>query len=203
LFNAILHVVDNPENVMKRARCRDLQIALAAVITSCLATTPMARADEIIQYTLENVVFNDGTTASGYFSFDETQNEVVSAWDITYTGGGSDGVPSDVFSSSGGGTIDNSGLSGTPPAVVFYSDDAGSELLDLYFGAPLDDATDTLNTGDTLISYYEGDEAKLPSSSDASVDPTAVTSIPEPASLAILGTTLASLGFLRRRKKVA
>jgi hypothetical protein len=63
-----------------------LHITLATVAAVFLATAPGARADVIVEFTLNNVVFTDGSTAVGDFTFDES-TAALTNWDISYTGG--------------------------------------------------------------------------------------------------------------------
>jgi hypothetical protein len=76
-----------------RAHRRVFQIALAAATAVCLAIAPGARADAIVQFSLKNIIFTDGTFATGNFTIDETTG-VITQWMIQYTDNVSGLVPS-------------------------------------------------------------------------------------------------------------
>ncbi len=188
---------------MNRLIFRSLITALMLVALFCMPS--IASADGVpVPWTLTDVTFSNGETASGSFDYNSVTN-IFSSIDITTTAGNTYKTLSGAFPGSSGSNELFLGASS--------GDFTGLPLLLLFFDNPLVNSggtvTDPLTTGQDF-GGGEGtcDNADCSSSTEAawitggaatSTGPTAGT--PEPSALSLLGLGLAGLlaGALIRR----
>jgi hypothetical protein len=175
-----------------------------------LLAVPMAAGAVTTTWTLSNAVFSDGTTATGWFTYDSNTSTAVD-WSIVTQ----DGTKSccDGFSGSGGPsafagyTYDlASSLSYPlqPNSLIFNALNGPSRYLNLGFVNALPSTGGSVAlgtvwpfTGSTAASSYECDNCSY---GRYLTSGTLTTSVPEPGTLALLGLGFAGLGFSRRRK---
>jgi hypothetical protein len=173
---------------------RVLQVSLAAMLW--LATAPGALATPFT-YTFTSgasIVLGGHTEAiAGSFTFDTT-TATESAVSVTLSG-----------ASPYAGTYTSASTVVPQFAPTITALDSLSDLLELFFADPLQYSPDPL----ILVFWASFDEARMgrgetgTSPIGAAVSPTAPAPVPEPASLALLATTLGIFVLLRRRGKPA
>jgi hypothetical protein len=130
----LLRLPDRPQNPLRRL---SILRSLPLVLFGCL-WLPNAVADTIYTYDLSNVIFSDGSSATGTFTYNATLDEVTGV-DIQYTSG-TVGIPSDTFTSTGLG--DEPVVSfGLPYGLVIEDNE---EYLQLIFPYPLSGDADPL-----------------------------------------------------------
>jgi hypothetical protein len=182
---------------------------LAALLLTALATASSAEASPIL-WTLNQVTFDDGGTASGSFVFD-AETSVYSGIDITTTAG--------TVMSSGATYQDEhpfySGLSGARFLVMLDALPAtfGTRALQLPFVSELTDLGQTVALGG-LFNFGEGTCGATPCQ-DVSADlpmrrivsgevygtPASVAAVPEPATLLLLGMGLSATAVCSRSRR--
>jgi hypothetical protein len=107
-----------------------INLVLAALVSICLGST--ARAD-LIDWTLNGVVFDDGGTASGTFRVNTVTSQIT-VWDITTTAGGV--LPGYHYSS----TLPNQNFSNYGSNTLIVDDPTGNEI-ELTFNSSFGTAT--------------------------------------------------------------
>lgn len=162
-----------------------LTLLLSTVLTGIASAAP-------ITFDLQNVTFSDGTTATGSFEFDPT-NETYSAFDIVTSAGS--GLPAFTFTpadsqSANGGVLN---LLGSNENIE----------LRLAFASPLSASAspdEIVLTGDNSYECLSCDPYRLVSSGSVVAVQPVVAATPEPSSIALLGTGLLGVaGVLRKR----
>jgi hypothetical protein len=166
----------------------------AAAIAVTLAVGALPAKASIIDWTLENVTFDDGGSASGTFSTDSTTGGVID-FDITTTAGTTLGGA--VYDASTSILYANNYF--TPNSFVLATNNGNlSPYLELAFvNALTGPGVDSLVLGGFIAGSWECNDC---SPSRFVVSGEAVSDVPEPASLALLSMGLIGFGAARRRK---
>jgi hypothetical protein len=155
-----------------------------------------------IEWTLNDVVFTDGGTASGSFLYD-TDTSTYSNVSIVTTAGS---IRSGETYENPAWAWGNIGLAVTPVALPDYTGAPG--LLLIFTGGPLTDPSATYN----LLSGYQAESVCAAAACDAGLSASGARSIPVglggtltgtvipiPAALWLFGSGLGLLGWFRRR----
>lgn len=182
------------------------QLRLFARLAAALALVACAPASWAmpIQWTLSDVLFEDGGTASGSFIYDASTN-AYSAISITTSGGSL--TPNATFTALVSGTSGDAVLVPTAGPNL-----TGSNLLQLIFQFPLTNAGGTVYLYDPFFpaaSSYQGSCLNAACTSqdfgrlvvDGGIISGAPAVVPVPAALWMFGAGLGVLGIVRRRQR--
>ena len=166
----------------------------AATLFTAASATP-------ITWTLQNVVFDDGATASGTFVYDANTG-MLGAVAITTTSGpfvtGASYVLNDPGFGPGTNVVDV--VTGT------FADYTGLPVLQLYMTAPMTNAGGTIallfgGTGEGTCTMVDCSSGVVSRQGGGFITAGTTPSVPEPATISMLLLGLFSLGMLYRRTR--
>ena len=176
---------------------RRVVVVGCALVLAASVVVPNAAMAVPIQWSLQGVTFNDGTTASGSFFYD-ADTQIYSDVDITTSSGNLYGMR---LANLGGGPFGFAAVAAGPPPVI------GDALFFLVFNSRLTNAGGTVEFR-TSNGAYEGvcgndgcsgvDIERLVTAGQVFSGPPAALSAP--GTLAVLGFGLAGLGVAMRRR---
>jgi hypothetical protein len=172
-----------------------MKIARLAPVFALIATVAMfalpVHADPIV-WTLQDVTFDDGATATGNFTYDAATNK-YSDWNILMSGGSSKfpGIySSSIYRSSAHGDATDVAFSGG--AIVVGS------TLELQFSSPLSDMGGTIAVGgDEQFYSFVPPQFYQRFITSGSVT-TAPAAVPEPSTLVLLASGVLIGGLIKR-----
>jgi hypothetical protein len=171
-----------------------INLVLAALVSICLGST--ARAD-LIDWTLNGVVFDDGGTASGTFRVNTVTSQIT-VWDITTTAGGV--LPGYHYSSA----LPNQNFSNYSSNTLIVDDPTGNEI-ELTFNSSFGTATANNTIFPAGTYEYEVSTGNSRSVTSGAADGTLVTSPGPLAGGGLLSYLIVGFGGLAayRRRALA
>jgi hypothetical protein len=179
-----------------------------SIAAAGLALTALAAQADPVPWTLNNVTFNDGGSASGWFTFDVTQWNVnqqnwggSGEFDIQTTAG-SQGLSWHYNSTDGNNFASHIDMWDVAHSLAWAANGAEQPWIDFIFATGLTDAGGTV----AVVGGWEG--ADLSSTvyrqfSGATVTTNAANALPEPDAPALVGAALLSLCVTLRKRRLA
>jgi hypothetical protein len=170
------------------------QIFAAAALAIAALGGSSSSGQANVKYTVENAIFDDGTSLTGYFVLN--QYDQLASWDLTTVTGtnGTGTIPG--FEYTPGTTFLNG--CGASPCFAFSRAPLYYGTLQLAFNTPLPsfgtDPFDVGNSWETFSFGFPGLPVRYLLSGDV------VATIPEPATWAMMVIGFAGLGFAGYRK---
>ncbi len=167
------------------------QVALAGLLAGgVLAGSAGAQAGQI-DYTLQNVTFDDGTLLSGSFAVDSTTGTVDTAAFTSAAGT----LPGYSYSYPGRSSLSQPSYFNADYANSFYLTD-GSNYLNLSFADPLTmTGANAILLGNQSYECNNCGTVRYITAGDAFA-----AAVPEPISMAVFGSGLLGLGLARRAR---
>jgi hypothetical protein len=168
---------------------------------ACLAAAFAPASATPVTWTLQNVVFDDGATASGTFVYDASTG-TLGAVAITTTSGpvvtGASYVLNDPGFGPGTNVVDV--VTGT------FADYTGLPVLQLYMAAPMTNAGGTIalvfgGTGEGICGAVDCNWGSVSRQGGGFITAGTTPSVPEPATISMLLLGLFGLGMLYRRTR--
>jgi hypothetical protein len=170
-------------------------------------TALVAQADPVT-WTLNNVTFNDGGTASGWFIFDASQwnvdqqtRGVYGDVDIQATAG-SQGLSRHYDSTDGNNIVWHIAMWGIGNSLAWAANGADQPWIDFIFATGLTDAGGTV----AVVGGWEGSDLSSTvyrQFSGGTVTPLTAKDLPEPDAPALVGAALLSLCVTLRKRRLA
>jgi len=170
-------------------------IGLTAILAIAILALPAIASADGLTWTINNVTFNDGGTASGSFNYDATTN-AFSAINVTTTPGTLES--GSTYNSLLSPFFNNNYVLALGPDLTTITDFTGSSILGFFF---------TGGNGLTNLGGIEPVQVLEISCLDSACNNSVTrfdvgggtVSTPEPATLFLLGAGLIGLALIRRR----
>jgi hypothetical protein len=146
-----------------------------------------------VLWAVDSLLFDDGGTGSGTFTYDADTNTYANIDIVTTAGTEFDGAPYMAV-------IDSAPNDSDYLAVMVYPLE-GAHLLELSFAASLTNAGGVIaieGVGESLC----GQECMYPVLQLRDITSGQISAVPVPAAVWLFGSALAGLGWMRRRKAV-
>jgi hypothetical protein len=220
----------NTAALRRRVGSATRMLCCLVAATICASVSAPASADTIATFTLDNVTFDNGATATGGFDYNVITG-AVSNVNITSSNVFPFFAPfawSEAFAASSGFLIFSASSSSNPPQFLFQQHGTGFAIYALGF-LPVT-LSGIVNEGDILnepplsstnvvqgasfplwvfndhsFASFGGNVSFLSDVTGGSLDVTAVTAVPEPSTWAMMILGFGGIGFMayRRRSKPA
>ena len=146
-----------------------------------------------VTWTIDSLLFDDGGTGSGTFSYDASTN-AYSNIDILTTAGSD-------FGGASYSSVNPYGPNGAEYLVTMIVPLAGAPALALSFAAPLTHAGGLITIGGGGEAIC-GDECAIPVSGLRNISSGQISAVPVPAAVWLFGSALAGLGWLKRKQTI-
>lgn len=177
-----------------------------SIAATGLALTAMAAHADPVLWTLNNVVFDDGGTASGWFVFDATQwNTAQGKWGVygdfdIQTTAGTEGLSWHYNSADGNNFAWHIDMFGFANSLAWAANGADEPWIDFIFGSALTDAGGTVSiTGGWEASDINSTVYRQFAS--GSITTETANAVPEPAVPALVGAALFGLAVTTRKRR--